>query len=330
MNTALAGKTLQQVPDKIDLTARIIWNDNNNQYNKRPESVTVKLMADGVEVEGASYPLAENGNNEWNCTATDLPSLNEGELIDYSWEVTDQLDDYVLTSNTAVGTATTLTLSVTVPLFAANSSNLWMTWCDKNEYTKPEGVTVYTVSDVDDNTVLTSEVSGDVIPAYMPVLLYRSEAGSDAVKATFNAVGTAPEGYDSNSGIVETTGSGNATFLGIPSDEAYAPGDNNNIYAISDLSDTQSYVLRNGNFVAVDEDGGIAPHRCWLNVKKNTTNNAPLLSICTGSETTGFIPVPSPKGEGSGYWYTLDGRKFDSKPTTKGLYIYNGKKHVIK
>ena len=74
LNTALAGKTLQQVPDKIDLTARIIWNDNNNQYNKRPESVTVKLMADGVEVEGTTYPLAEDENGEWKCTATDLPS----------------------------------------------------------------------------------------------------------------------------------------------------------------------------------------------------------------------------------------------------------------
>ena len=330
LNTALAGKTLQQVPDKIDLTATIVWNDNNNQYNKRPASVTVSLKADGAEVEGASYLLAEDGNDEWNCTVTDLPSLKEGELIDYSWEVTGQLDNYVLTSNTAVGTATTLTLSVTVPLFAANSSNLWMTWCDKNAYTKPEGVTVYTVSGVGDNTVSTAEVSGDVIPAYTPVLLYRSTVGADAVKATFNAVGTAPEGYNSNSGIVETTGSGNTTFLGIPGDDAYAPGDNNNIFAISDLSDTQSYVLRNGNFVAVDEDGGIAPHRCWLNVTKNTTNNAPLLSICTGSETTGFIPVPSPKGEGSGYWYTLDGRKLDKQPTTKGLYIYNGKKHVIK
>ncbi len=329
LNESLAGKTLQQVPDKIDLMATIVWNDNFDQYEKRPTSVNVKLMADGDKVD--TYELTADENGEWKCTATDLPSLNEGELIDYSWKMIDQLDDYVLTSNTTEYTATTLTLSVTVPLFAANSSNLWMTWCDKNEYTKPEGVTVYTVSGVDDNTVLTSEVSGDVIPAYMPVLLYRSEAGSDAVKAVFNAVGTAPEnGYDSNSGVVETAGSGNATFLGIPGDEAYAPGDNNNIFAISDFSNIQSYVLRNGNFVAVDEDSGIAPHRCWLNVTKNTTNNAPLLSICTGSETTGFIPVPSPKGEGSGYWYTLDGRKFDSKPTTKGLYIYNGKKHVIK
>ena len=29
-------------------------------------------------------------------------------------------------------------------------------------------------------------------------------------------------------------------------------------------------------------------------------------------------------------WYTLDGRKLDGKPTTKGLYIVNGRKTVIK
>ena len=29
-------------------------------------------------------------------------------------------------------------------------------------------------------------------------------------------------------------------------------------------------------------------------------------------------------------WYTLDGRKLNGKPTTKGLYIHNGKKVIIK
>ena len=29
-------------------------------------------------------------------------------------------------------------------------------------------------------------------------------------------------------------------------------------------------------------------------------------------------------------WYTLDGRKLDSKPTRKGLYIHGGRKVVIK
>jgi hypothetical protein len=52
-----------------------------------------------------------------------------------------------------------------------------------------------------------------------------------------------------------------------------------------------------------------------------------------GDETTGIIsltPSPSPKGEGSDYWYSLDGRKVNGKPVRKGLYIYGGKKVVIK
>ena len=45
-----------------------------------------------------------------------------------------------------------------------------------------------------------------------------------------------------------------------------------------------------------------------------------------------LTPDPSPKGEGSDYWYTLDGRRIANgqKPTAKGLYIYKGKKVVIK
>lgn len=39
-----------------------------------------------------------------------------------------------------------------------------------------------------------------------------------------------------------------------------------------------------------------------------------------------IIPV-QPRGDA---WFTLDGRKLDGKPKTKGLYIYNGKKIVIK
>ena len=219
----------------------------------------------------------------------------------------------------------------TRPLFAANSSNLWMTWCDKYDYVKPEGVTVYTVSGVENNTVTLREVS-DVIPAYTPVLLYREAAGDDVVTATFSALGTAPaSGYDSSSGIVEANLSNNVTLYGNSGDVAYASGSDNNIFAVSDLSDIQSYVLLDGQFVLVDYDEGISAHRCWLNVTKSTTNGARLLSINTDSESTGIETTNfTNSANSSGAWYGIDGRKLDGKPTKKGLYIYNGKKQVIK
>ena len=55
------------------------------------------------------------------------------------------------------------------------------------------------------------------------------------------------------------------------------------------------------------------------------------LGFGEGEETgISLTPDPSPKGEGSNCWYTLDGRRLDGQPTKKGVYIYNGKKRVIK
>ena len=47
-------------------------------------------------------------------------------------------------------------------------------------------------------------------------------------------------------------------------------------------------------------------------------------------EATSLTPDPSPKGEGSKYWYTLDGIKVTVMPKQKGIYIQNGKKVVNK
>ena len=62
-----------------------------------------------------------------------------------------------------------------------------------------------------------------------------------------------------------------------------------------------------------------------------------------GEETTGIslTPGPSPlratllpsggrKGEGSDYWYTIDGRKLSGKPSQRGMYINKGKKILVK
>jgi hypothetical protein len=50
------------------------------------------------------------------------------------------------------------------------------------------------------------------------------------------------------------------------------------------------------------------------------------------AEVTGIeslTPDPSPKGEGSRY-YDLQGRKWSNGQLSKGVYITNGKKHVVK
>ena len=47
-------------------------------------------------------------------------------------------------------------------------------------------------------------------------------------------------------------------------------------------------------------------------------------------ETTGLEMMSDGRGKMSDVWYNLQGRKLQSKPTAKGVYIVNGKKTIIK
>ena len=59
--------------------------------------------------------------------------------------------------------------------------------------------------------------------------------------------------------------------------------------------------------------------------------SAPLrMVIDDEEETTGIASMADGIDDMSDEWYTLDGRKLNGKPTTKGLYIVNGKKVMIK
>ncbi len=57
----------------------------------------------------------------------------------------------------------------------------------------------------------------------------------------------------------------------------------------------------------------------WLTEDKSTDDPTGI------SEIQANKPVELPC-----VWYTLDGRRLDNAPTTKGLYIFQGKKVVIK
>lgn len=62
-----------------------------------------------------------------------------------------------------------------------------------------------------------------------------------------------------------------------------------------------------------------------------TAVSAPEITVDFGDEVvTGISNVKSAKTEGNDSWYTVDGRKLDKQPTTKGVYVNNGRKVVVK
>lgn len=69
--------------------------------------------------------------------------------------------------------------------------------------------------------------------------------------------------------------------------------------------------------------------RAYFNLPGATA--APAFKLDFGDEVvTGISNVKSAKTEGNDSWYTVDGRKLDKQPTTKGVYVNNGRKVVVK
>ena len=67
--------------EKIEVPVIKLWIDNNNQDGKRPEKVTIKLLADGVDT-GKVLELSKA--NQWNGKFTDLPKYNGTKQIKYT------------------------------------------------------------------------------------------------------------------------------------------------------------------------------------------------------------------------------------------------------
>jgi len=80
--------------DDGDLRVTKFWEDHRDSLGLRPASVTMQLLADGEEVEGATLVL--NKQNGWSDCFTDLERYAFGKEIEYSVTEVDLSEDYQL------------------------------------------------------------------------------------------------------------------------------------------------------------------------------------------------------------------------------------------
>ena len=105
--------------------------------------------------------------------------------------------------------------------------------------------------------------------------------------------------------------------------------------------------IKQGEFVKVGEYVRIRPMRCYLENKSfagargmnRAAADEPLPEtikvrlISANGDMTGIGSMSTKTGEvtmDSEAWYSIDGRRIEGKPSTKGIYVNNGKKVVIK
>ena len=100
--------TNTHVPSVITLTGSKTWIDNDNQNNSRPETITVRLFADGKQVREQTVSK-EDG---WTWTFSELPEFNAGKKITYTLQE-DSVDGYLskVEGMNVTNTATSVSIS---------------------------------------------------------------------------------------------------------------------------------------------------------------------------------------------------------------------------
>lgn len=199
---------------------------------------------------------------------------------------------------------------------------------------KPSGMTPYIVSRITplDHNAILKEVG--YIPADVPVLLLdegKHQGPTDNITLTpIDDLDAFLADLDVNN---DTDPNNNVTSISA-SDKAA------NLLKVSDgkvtVADAQVYMYYNGEFV-LTFGGTLKAGRYYMynpNYTPSSTSTptgAPALQLVIESNTTGIDEVRSKTEDvRGGVWYTIDGRRLFGQPTTKGIYINNGQKIVIK
>ena len=191
----------------------------------------------------------------------------------------------------------------------------------KNEgdigFALPEGFTAFIISDIQGEWAIPEPLN--YIPADVPVLLVANhqtqgfvvtEASSSEVTAI------TPDQKDKNmlEKVTESTPGYDVTTGSAP------------------FGTKQIYLLYKNEFV-FNKAGNLKKGKVYLNPNHTASSPepAPARLMIAWNHTTGIEDGRGKIEDGSSErWYTLDGRCLSGKPTTKGLYIVNGKKTVIK
>ena len=169
------------------------------------------------------------------------------------------------------------------------------------------GVKLYSVKSVTNTEVeLTAELS--VIAEEMPYFIYNDNDTEVEVSIIVSSEDADNVDYDSEH------------FKGTLVDKTFTD---------KDMEEYDHYVLNGGSsFVWVKDAGVLSAGKCWIELVPASDAHARTLNIVHEGETTGISTVKTTVDTKDAAVYDLQGRRV--MQPTKGLFIVNGKKVVIK
>ena len=126
------------VPETTEISGTKTWDDADDQDGKRPENITVKLLANGEEVNSQTVTPDEGGS--WAYSFTDLPKFVNGQEITYTVSET-PVEDYTTTYD-----GYNIINSYTPGQTSATITKLWAD-ADNQDGIRPDSITVTLLAD---------------------------------------------------------------------------------------------------------------------------------------------------------------------------------------
>lgn len=175
-------------------------------------------------------------------------------------------------------------------------------------------IVLSTVTRISDTEAITTDLGGICYAGIPTIISCKDATGAEAVIPQLR--------FDpKNDADVPPTP--DSRFKGTTTDKVITPND------VCYVLNTQGkFILTYVTDAMPAVDKTLKAHRCYIDMAGSSA--APVLSLVDGSGTTSLENVRWQTDDEVGEWFTLDGRKLSAKPTTKGLYIFNGKKVVVR
>ena len=267
---------------------------------------TKTALNDNITDAEAYYNSIKDSNPT--AAATLLDAINAAKGVKDNADATkEQVEAAIAALSTAINTTKVEVSRITLTIPA--KSYMARIDADKRQIEHAvAGVKLYSVKSVTNTEVeLTGELS--VIAAEMPYFIYNDN--DTEVEVSIIVSSNEPDNvkYDSDH------------FKGTLVDKTFTD---------ADMQAADHYVLSNGHdFVWVKDAGTLAAGKCWIELVPSSPAHARALSIVHEGETTGIKSMDIEHSTlNIEHCYDLQGRRV--MQPTKGLFIVNGKKVVIK
>ena len=231
-------------------------------------------------------------NEQWNDFSATITPTPTSSAITITFAVTGNEKRFFLDEINVAAPSTSETVSVTIP------SSGWGTFCykyplDFTAASSPEGLKAYAVSSTSSSNATLTQITEKIIGGTGIII-----NGTPGTTYTINVAdkGTAYSGTNLLTGTLAPT-----------------------------YVEEGQYFLKSGRFVY--SSAGILPANKAYLKKENAPEAAANFGFVT-EDATGISEVLNNISLDDDKWYDLSGRAVS--PTSKGIYIHNGKKYVIK